>query len=376
MKRTLTLLLLWIHFGAFAQVDTVRFYSDAFGTDREVYVHLPDFYAFQAPDFPNPFIYLLDGQHEWFANPVQNDIRYLQYTHDIPLAITVMIPHEDRNAECAVQEVGHPQALHVFITEELPRVLQKYSPSKNRILIGHSFSASFALYSFGLNPDFYAAVFAHSPLDELGSSLKSIPHERYADVYLSIGSTIRTKDGWHRQRFDSIVAPYRDQITHIYTLPSAGHTSLPILANARMLSEYYLPFSLRTDEIAAVDLNYQLVEAPMIVPDEMEKIGKAERLFNRHYPLQVNEINGIASRYYASNYFEHAEQLMKYGIRWFPNYYEFHLFLAELIQYTEPISAIEHGERALELYDRYEKESEDYLEYRKEIVMFLDSIEP
>ena len=376
MKKAIAIGLMWVSMSLSAQVDTLRFYSDAFGTEREVYVHLPEFYAYQAKDFPNPFIYVLDGQHEWFAEPVRNDIRYLQYTHDIPLAITVFIPHIDRVKECAIIEPGVSQPMHRFLTDELPLQLEKYSPSTHRVLIGHSFTASFALYSFGLSPDFYSGVMAHSPLDKLSSSLKAIKRKRYNDVYLSIGSTMMTKDGYHRARFDSITEPYRDLIPHIYTYPSAGHTSLPVLANAQMLSEFYLPFSTRVDSIAKVDLNYQLVEAPMVVPDEMEKIGNAERLSGLYYPLQLNEINGVASRYYASNYFEHTEHVMKYGIRWYPNYYEFHLFLAELIQYTEPISAIEHGELALELYDQYEKGAQDYHEYRNEIVQFLDSIEP
>jgi S-formylglutathione hydrolase FrmB len=60
----------------------------------------------------------------------------------------VIIPHIDRNTECGIKSLqGEILPLHNFITEELEKQLKAYNPNEFRAIIGHSFSASFALYS-------------------------------------------------------------------------------------------------------------------------------------------------------------------------------------------------------------------------------------
>ena len=109
------------------QIDTLSFFSETFNDQRTVYVHLPedDLYKSEAVQFP--VIYILDAQHEWFVNPVLNDISYLQYTHEIPKAIIIEVPLKNRNKECAIDDLQDELPLHVFLTTELEVEIQKYS---------------------------------------------------------------------------------------------------------------------------------------------------------------------------------------------------------------------------------------------------------
>lgn len=86
MKKSIVITLLLLTFGKTwsQQLDTLTLHSEAFGDEREVYVHTPEFYPYQSDQVKNPVILLLDAQHEWFANPAWNTIRYLQFTHEIP----------------------------------------------------------------------------------------------------------------------------------------------------------------------------------------------------------------------------------------------------------------------------------------------------
>ncbi len=143
--------------------DTLRFHSTAFGTERMVVVHTPQFFTAASEQVRMPVFILLDGQHDWFTEPLLNDIRYLQYTHEVPQAITVVVPHADRVQESA--ERGDEAAqlpLLRMLTEELPPLLERYHPSHYMVLIGHSFTASFALYAKQELPEAFDAVIALS----------------------------------------------------------------------------------------------------------------------------------------------------------------------------------------------------------------------
>src|SRR5690554_7032517 len=135
------------------EIDTISFYSKAFNEERTVYIHKPEFYKYKSESVKLPVIYLLDGQHEWFVNPLLSDIQYLQYTKEIPQAIVVVIPLNQRNIECGIVDLHTELPLDAFITKELDPVLQKYHPNDFKLIIGHSFTASFALYSYYRNPE-------------------------------------------------------------------------------------------------------------------------------------------------------------------------------------------------------------------------------
>jgi len=149
------------------EIDTLSFYSEEFKEERTVYIHKPQAYKYKSKSIEFPVIYLLDGQHEWFINPILSDIKYLQYAHEIPNAIVVVIPLKNRNKECDIPNLDAKLPLDSFLTSELNKKLKEYNPSNFKILIGHSYSASFALYSFYNHPKLYSSVIANTPLNKI-----------------------------------------------------------------------------------------------------------------------------------------------------------------------------------------------------------------
>ncbi len=64
----------------------------------------------------------------------------------------------NRKEEFALIDLDEQLQFHCFITENLDAQLAAYHPNRYRVIIGHSFSASFALASAQRSPDFYSAV--------------------------------------------------------------------------------------------------------------------------------------------------------------------------------------------------------------------------
>src|SRR5690606_20906966 len=200
MRIYLTLILtLYMSISVFGQnTDTLKFHSKTFNSERTIYITTPEFYKYQSKDVKLPVIYLLDGQHEWFVNPVQNTIRYLQYTHQIPQAIVVTIPLVNRNKECGIKTLEEDELpLYKFITDDVDEKIQKYNPNKYKILIGHSFSASFSLYSYLKNPTYFSAVLANTPLDSFKELILAFEKNKKTDkrnIFISFGGNAKHED--------------------------------------------------------------------------------------------------------------------------------------------------------------------------------------
>ena len=333
-----SVMLLFVLVPLFAQAaDTLRFQSAAFGTERRVIIHTPDFFRVASPEVRMPVFIVLDGQHEWFIEPLLNDIRYLQYTHDVPQAITVVVPHADRVAECAQKsETSDPLPLLRMLTEELPGLLEPYHPGDYRVLIGHSFTASFALYAKQRAPDAFDAVIALSPLHRvqhvlpaLADQLKDRPND---DVLLAIGGAHAFKDGGHYARFmDTWTAMPAERGRMILTeYPSAGHTSIPIIAFPEKLATLFNDFSIR-DSLAAVDAEYLLREEPPPPADLMAQIDGSLGFRGTRLPWELAEINGLASRLWASDKKEHVLAIYRRGAELYPGDYSMHWSLGEVL---------------------------------------------
>ncbi len=362
------LCLSWIALGQ--QRDTLTFFSQAFGQERSIYITLPEFYRFSDGAVEFPVVFVLDAQHDWFAEPIYSDIRYLEYTHEIPQFIIVEIPHTDRVRECGIKDLdGEVMPLHTFLTEEVEEVIKAYSPGKFRLLVGHSFSASFALYSYLKSPGFYSAVFAHSPLDKLGALASALEKEQNVEpteLFISVGSSNRVKDRYHRLEFDKVAASHPDLFSriHTYRAENAAHNAVPIVATPHFFSSLFLPFSTRFMDIAQVDENYALINTPKDVDVEMANINAAAKLGDIEYSLEIPEINGIASRYANSGYHSHAKALYDYGVNLYPEFYGFHLSLCEFYMEEDP-------ERARRLLSTAEKliERDSSLPDREELLL-------
>jgi len=347
-------LLLFISFSTITfdqEIDTLSFYSKTFNEQRTVYIHKPIFYKYKAESVKPPVIYLLDGQHEWFTNPLLSDILYLQNTHEIPNAIVVVIPHKNRNKECGIVDLNTELPLDVFITEELDKELKKYNPNDFRVIIGHSFSASFSLYSYYNHPNYYSAVIANTPLDKIELLIKGFEQAseiNKTEISISVGGIANNKDTYHRKKYNQLKIKYPLFFNSINTFEAnySAHNAVPIVATPFLLTKIFVDFRDRYSKIAPVDMEYKLISVPETPEKEMQKIILASKIGTAFYPPEIAEINGIASRFSYSEYDDFAIAIYKLGIKYYPNYYEFYLLLYELTFKKEKVKSREYLEKA------------------------------
>ena len=342
--------LLILPFDGHSSTDTISIPSPNFHQVRKIYIKTPEIKKQASDKVRYPVLYLLDAQQEWLTNPLLSEIEYLQYTHDIPQMIIVMVPLVNREKECreGLQE-NEKSPLLEFLMMETEAALQSYNPSGLRILLGHSFSASFALSAFLKRPEFFDIVIAHSPIDRLESLLLQFD-TAYADkttipAYLSFGSTHSSKDYWHRTIFNELKTKHQSVMNklHIITSDVASHTSVPLITTPEILSKIFLPFSLRFDPIGKIDNEYKLLEKPGTINELLTEINNNSTLYDEFYPPEIAEINGIGSRFYENGYMDHALAVWEeIGLNYYPNYYEFHLNVGELYLKKNPEKAALH----------------------------------
>ncbi len=360
------------------RIDTLDFFSESFQTNRKIVVHTPEFFKYQTEEVKRPLYIILDAQHEWLVNPAISTIKYLTFTKEIPSGIIVEIPLEDRIAECAIPDDGEATlALHKFITEEVMEVLEPSYPSNGfKLLIGHSMSASFALYSLAHSPEFYSAVFAHSPMDELETlvtwmSLYSVPTDK---IFISVGGAHQSKDKYHRQAIEDVRKTYPGFFEDIefYTADQSAHNAVPLVSNPIFFTKLFQEYSYRFTHIAEVDMNYQLKEFPESIEMELNKIQASSDFMDKDFSLEVSDINGIASRYLTNdNFSAHALELYELGVELYPEYFEFYIYLAEFSIPTDPKAAKAYLKKSKLLLNTHESNSEDYeyfLEYIHELL--------
>lgn len=333
------------------EIDTISFYSKAFNEERTVYIHKPEFYKYKSESVKLPVIYLLDGQHEWFVNPLLSDIQYLQYTHEIPNAIVVVIPHKNRNKECGIVDLTTELPLDDFITKELDKALLKYNPSDIKVIIGHSFSASFSLYSYYNHPDYYNFVIANTPLDEMELLVNSFQENNEIEkgnISISIGGIANSKDYHHRKKYNELKEKYPDFFNSINVFEAnySAHNAVPIVSTPTLITRIFESFSDRYSNIAKVNDEYKLISVPETPEKEVEKIILASKIGASFYPPEIAEINGIASRYWNSEFDDLTIEVYKLGIKYYPNYYEFYLSLYELTYNKDKVQSRKYLEKA------------------------------
>lgn len=355
------------------KTDTVTFFSQAFQQNRTVFVQTPEFYKYQSDQVKLPVIYILDGQHEWFVNPLITSIKYLQYTHEIPQAILVIIPLNNRNTECEIKSFeDEPTPLHKFITEETEKQIHSYSPNSFKIIIGHSFSASFALYSYLKNPSYYSSVISNTPLDRFEDLINAFQQMNKVDfnkISISVGGKATDKDYYHRSKYDILKQKYPSFFKSINTFEAdqSAHNAVPIVSTPFLLTKALSQFSSRYSKIAEVNQEYKLIEQPKSIELELSKINAASKIGEYFYSPEIADINGIASRYLASDLNDYGLAVYELGIKFYPKFYEFHLTLFELYLPTDKLKAQFHLFKALELLKELEMDLSDQQEIISEI---------
>lgn len=379
MKIVLVFLSLFngvLHLSA-QNIDTLIFRSEVFKKERTIYVQTPPDFKYASENLKFPVLYILDGQHDWFVQPCIQLIKALQQTKEIPQLLIVVIPLEDRIIECNVDSLNGPiLPLHTFITKEIPEKLKAYRAGEYNALVGHSFSASFALYSLNRSPEFYDAIFANSPLDALDllvSELSKQPKSVLDKIYYSVGGADQSKDGYHFAAYQKVRQKNAVffNLIHVLEAANSSHNAVPIAAMPSFLSECFRPFHNRYAEIAKVDMNYKLLNEPSKIENEISLILQASKLGNMNYPPEIADYNGIASRYLNSEFYEHALGVYLQAMKDYPNYYEFPAFAAELSMSTKPEAARILILRAIELLKKFENDLPEKNEFIEELNALL-----
>ncbi|MBN2867349.1 MAG: hypothetical protein JXK08_01645 [Flavobacteriaceae bacterium] len=332
-------------------IDTLSFYSKAFKEERTVYIHKPKFYKYKSASVKLPVIYLLDGQNNWFINPLLSNIQYLQYIKEIPHAIVVVIPHKNRNKECDIVDLKTKLPLDTFITSELDKELSRYNLNNFKVIIGHSFSASFSLYSYYHHPDYYSAVIANTPFDNMQFLVKNFQENNNIEnkkISISIGGIAYGKDDNHRKLYNQLKEKYPNFFNSINVFEAnySTHNAVPIVSTPTLLTKVFKGFRNRYSDIAKVDNNYKLINVPKTEEEEIQKILNASLIQNDFYPPEIPDINGIASRYWNNGFYNLTIEVYKLGLKYYPKYYEFYISLYDLTQDVNKEKSRAYLERA------------------------------
>ena len=179
------------------------FHSAILKEDRRVLIALPENYGQTAISYP--VLFLLDGSsHLLHASATS---RFLANARNrIPDMIVIALPNTNRNRDMTPGP-GAVTFQRVLAEELIPWVERNFRAAPERILFGHSLSASFAVHTMLNRPELFDAYIAASaPLwryDNLAAEMKaglSRAAKAGAAVYLTVGQyeNERLRDGMQR----------------------------------------------------------------------------------------------------------------------------------------------------------------------------------
>lgn len=344
------------------EIDTLTFFSKAFNKERTVYIKTPRDYKYKSDSVRFPVIYILDGQHSWFVDPILNTFSNLQITKDVPQSVLVIIPHDNRISESRFEDLETLSPLHSFITKDLESQLESYAVNDYRAIIGHSFTASFALKSYLKEPGFYEAVIAHTPLYKFRDLVRSYTENDltgHANIFISMGGE---KDQHHRKNWDMLMAEYPTFFNEInsYMAEHSSHNAVPIAANPAFLTQLFFDYSKRFYHIAEVNENYELTDDPKSIEIEIEKILSASFIADHFYAPEIADLNGIASRFKSNAYPVYAQKIYQVGLRYYPKFWGFHISLYQLLLDQNMEKAQYHLEKAEQFLDALDRPLPEY----------------
>jgi hypothetical protein len=246
--------------------------------------------------------------------------------------------------------------------------------------VGHSFTASFALYASLAAPDAFDAVIALSPLHQVAQSLPLVaeqleesPDQR---VLLAVGGAHRLQDGGHHGELTKAVSTARIERTQGRLLfreyPSAGHTSLPIIAFPDLVTTLFTPYALR-DTLVPVSLNdYKVMTRPPTPEVLVQQLEASHGFLDSTLPWGLDEANGLLSRLDNSDYNEHVILLLRKAIALYPNFCYFHAWLGDELMEQDPVEAKQHVLDALRILDEHDRNDPDYTEMKAELETMLE----
>lgn len=140
--------------------------SNILNEERGIIVYLPETYNLVSQNYP--VLYLLDGDAHFHHG--SGIVKFLAGNGNIPEMIVVAIQNVDRTRDFSPSHLeqyptsGGAEKFLQFLGEELiPFVDQQFRTEPYRILMGHSFGGSFAVFAMLSEPTLFNAYISISP---------------------------------------------------------------------------------------------------------------------------------------------------------------------------------------------------------------------
>lgn len=163
-----------------ARVENVKIQSKSLNQEREILIYTPVDYDRRVNEYFN-VIYVFDSQNREFFDYTSSIISFLTNKNKTFIVVGITSPYNEKldygrnNDLLPVLETknsidrigknyGNADNFFDFVsTEIIPYVDSHYRTLNNKIVVGHSFSATFVLNSFLNNPNLFNSYIAISP---------------------------------------------------------------------------------------------------------------------------------------------------------------------------------------------------------------------
>lgn len=153
--------------------------------------------------------------------------------------------------------------------------------------------------------------------------------------------------------------------------PSAGHTSIPIIAFPELLTTLFSAFAIR-DSLAPVDEEYRLLQEPPPPADLMAQVDRSLGFRGTQLPWELAEINGLASRLWTGDKKEHVLAIYHRGVELYPGDYSMHWSLGEVLLEKDRSAGVASLRKALALLDAEPMSDADRKGIKAEIEAMLE----
>jgi uncharacterized protein len=147
--------------------EKITIKSKILNEERTALIRVPANYTQNTAKYP--VIYMLDG-HPPRINLMTGTIENLVSADHVPDMIVVSIPNTDRRRDMTPSSVanqpgsgGADNFIRFIETELIPEVEKNYRTQPYRIIVGHSLSGLFVMYTFSSKPELFNAYLAASP---------------------------------------------------------------------------------------------------------------------------------------------------------------------------------------------------------------------
>ena len=335
------------------KTDTLQFYSKILEDSVLVDIHYPLSLNFKNEEMTFPLIILFDSQHN-NAHPYNIEtINYLTCDNQIPDCIIAGIPFSIQNryyrTSASIPKgdaISGIQKMETFLFDELKPFLQKeYSTDDYTIIAGHSRTGY--LVNYLVTNDYEHFNVAISTSGFYSDELKKEIRENFLDniktqqklfkYYMTAGTSIGEQTYYAdfsemATFFSSTNIPDNFSWKFIET-PYANHMTNYTMSLPPVLIDNFSSFNNILNDWLHVKLDSINAEQALATfKNDLITVSKKEGF--TVYP-SITQVNSIASYYWNNEQFDIAIDFLNYGKDYYPENYDFDLFLAFLYKLKE-----------------------------------------